>query len=178
MLCRPNYLTHGSATRSLSRIVRCITTTTVPFRDVQQTPPNTPVRKILRERPPRLVDELAVQAPHTGYIKVFNLKSPHNKNAISIQLQFELDKKIRRVHDSVSEEVAQSRSGQHGAPLGLGPRAVIIGSEVDGVFCAGADLKERKAMTAEEYVSSPSLSVEGTSSGCLVIAFMFTRSFD
>lgn len=36
--------------------------------------------------------------------------------------------------------------------MGQGIRAIVIGSEVDGVFCAGADLKERKTMTEEEYV--------------------------
>lgn len=41
--------------------------------------------------------------------------------------------------------------------LGSGTRAIIIGSEVDGVFCAGADLKERKEMTRQQYgFSDPS----------------------
>lgn len=31
-------------------------------------------------------------------------------------------------------------------------RALIITSEVDGVFCAGADLKERATFTPEMYV--------------------------
>ena len=34
--------------------------------------------------------------------------------------------------------------------VGEGTRALIIGSEVNGVFCAGADLKERKGMSAQE----------------------------
>ena len=29
-------------------------------------------------------------------------------------------------------------------------RVLIVASEIDGVFCAGADLKERKRMTREE----------------------------
>lgn len=34
---------------------------------------------------------------------------------------------------------------------GKGPtRAVVIASEVDSCFCAGADLKERKGMSREE----------------------------
>jgi methylglutaconyl-CoA hydratase len=31
-------------------------------------------------------------------------------------------------------------------------RALIIASEVDSSFCAGADLKERAGFTPEEYV--------------------------
>ena len=37
--------------------------------------------------------------------------------------------------------------------VGQGTRALIIASEVNGVFCAGADLKERRDMTSAEYVS-------------------------
>lgn len=41
--------------------------------------------------------------------------------------------------------------------LGSGTRAIIIGSELDGVFCAGADLKERNDMTRQQYgFSDPS----------------------
>lgn len=31
-------------------------------------------------------------------------------------------------------------------------RALILTSEVDSVFCAGADLKERAGMSSDEYV--------------------------
>jgi methylglutaconyl-CoA hydratase len=34
-------------------------------------------------------------------------------------------------------------------------RALIIASDVDTSFCAGADLKERATFTPEEYVISP-----------------------
>ena len=33
-----------------------------------------------------------------------------------------------------------------------GTRVLILASEIDEVFCAGADLRERKAMSIEEYV--------------------------
>jgi methylglutaconyl-CoA hydratase len=33
-------------------------------------------------------------------------------------------------------------------------RAVVIASAVDTCFCAGADLKERKTFTQQEYVPS------------------------
>lgn len=36
---------------------------------------------------------------------------------------------------------------------GTGPtRALVLGSAVDGVFCAGADLIERLSMDRKEYV--------------------------
>lgn len=39
------------------------------------------------------------------------------------------------------------------AENGVGPtRALILGSNVDSSFCAGADLKERVGFTKEEYV--------------------------
>lgn len=38
------------------------------------------------------------------------------------------------------------------AEEGNGPtRALILASEVDAAFCAGADLKERKTFTKEQY---------------------------
>ena len=37
--------------------------------------------------------------------------------------------------------------GQNG-----GTRALVIASNIDKVFCAGADLKERKTMSQAEYV--------------------------
>lgn len=40
------------------------------------------------------------------------------------------------------------------AENGNGPtRALVLASNVDAAFCAGADLKERKGMTKEEYVA-------------------------
>jgi methylglutaconyl-CoA hydratase len=63
--------------------------------------------------------------------------------------------------DSISAEYAEDGSEvppppRYGGAAGLdkkGPtRALIIASEVDSSFCAGADLKERAGFTAEEYV--------------------------
>jgi methylglutaconyl-CoA hydratase len=34
-------------------------------------------------------------------------------------------------------------------------RALILASDVDSSFCAGADLKERATFTPEEYVQTP-----------------------
>ncbi|KAL9009331.1 MAG: hypothetical protein Q9173_005628 [Seirophora scorigena] len=89
-------------------------------------------------------------APHTGHIRVLTLNSPRNKNAISKQLLQELSDEILQRHYEVGFEMKCFERTQQRAAMGKGTRAIIIGSEVDGVFCAGADLKERKDMTDEE----------------------------
>lgn len=75
-------------------------------------------------------------APHTGNIRVLLLDSPHNRNALSRRFCDDL----RRYIDEVKAE------GKQGAI-----RALVIASNVDKVFCAGADLKERKDMSQAEY---------------------------
>ncbi|KAI4280915.1 MAG: hypothetical protein L6R38_004074 [Xanthoria sp. 2 TBL-2021] len=89
-------------------------------------------------------------APHTGHIRVITLNSPRNKNAISRQLLAELEAELQSCHDETTKEDNAWQSKKPGATLGQGTRAIIIGSEVDGVFCAGADLKERAEMTRQE----------------------------
>jgi methylglutaconyl-CoA hydratase len=82
-----------------------------------------------------------VPAPGSGYIRVLLLNRPEARNAISRELLNTL-----RFHvDAI------------GAEQGNGPtRALVIASNVDSAFCAGADLKERKGMTKEEYGFHPS----------------------
>ncbi|KAH8692639.1 putative mitochondrial methylglutaconyl-CoA hydratase [Talaromyces proteolyticus] len=76
-----------------------------------------------------------VPAPGSGYVRVLLLNRPKARNAISKELLNTL-----RFHvDAISAE------------QGNGPtRALVIASNVDSAFCAGADLKERKGMTKEE----------------------------
>jgi methylglutaconyl-CoA hydratase len=83
------------------------------------------------------IRSLTHPAPHAGHIRVLLLDQPHNKNALSRKLCNEL----RRHVDEVKAE------GQNG-----GTRALVIASNIDKVFCAGADLKERKTMSQAEYV--------------------------
>ena len=70
-------------------------------------------------------------APHTGLIKLVLLSSPGNRNAISRALLASLRRTL--------------------APIAAGDdtvtRALVIASAVPGVFCAGADLKERRTMS-------------------------------
>ena len=76
-------------------------------------------------------------APHTGNIRLLLLDSPHNRNALSRRFCNEL-----RTH--IDEVKAEGKDGSI--------RALVIASNVDKVFCAGADLKERKDMSQAEYV--------------------------
>lgn len=65
-------------------------------------------------------------------IAVFGMTRAKAKNSFSRNMLNQFQKAIETVkHD-------------------MGVRAVIIRSEVPGIFCAGADLKERAKMTPEE----------------------------
>lgn len=77
-------------------------------------------------------------APHTGSIRVLLLDQPHNKNALSRRLCNELRQHIDEVKANAGSNTT---------------RAVVIASNIDKVFCAGADLKERKTMSQAEYAS-------------------------
>ncbi|KAJ4862672.1 enoyl-CoA hydratase/isomerase domain-containing protein [Trichoderma breve] len=76
-----------------------------------------------------------VDASHVGTIRIIQLYRPETKNAISRQMLQELSQQIEEIH---SEKSAS------------GTRALILASAVDNVFCAGADLKERKKMSVSE----------------------------
>ncbi|KAE8152679.1 ClpP/crotonase-like domain-containing protein [Aspergillus avenaceus] len=76
-----------------------------------------------------------IPAPGSGNIRVLLLNRPSARNAISKSLLDNLAKQVQ----SISAEG------------GSGPtRALIIASNADSAFCAGADLKERLNMTKEE----------------------------
>lgn len=74
---------------------------------------------------PPLINIRSVPAPHTGRITILTLNRPAAKNAISRALLSELRTHIQAVHAETDGQT----------------RALIIGSAIDGVFCAGADLK-------------------------------------
>ncbi|KAL9607223.1 MAG: hypothetical protein Q9167_007841 [Letrouitia subvulpina] len=92
-------------------------------------------------------------APFAGHIRVIALNSPHNKNAISQELLHKLDEEIQEIDYATRNEDRAWQDGEKGAKLGQGTRVLIIGSAVDGAFCAGADLKERVNMTVVETKS-------------------------
>jgi len=74
-------------------------------------------------------------APHSGGIRVLLLDRPANRNALSRRLIADLRKHIQHIKDE----------GGVG-----GTRALIIASNNDNAFCAGADLKERRGMSQDE----------------------------
>lgn len=78
-----------------------------------------------------------VEAPGSGSIRILSLNRPAARNAISKQLLKELSEQVEAVH-------AQGAAGE--------VRVLVVASEVDGAFCAGADLKERRDMSQDEYV--------------------------
>lgn len=77
----------------------------------------------------------SIPAPHAGSITVVSLNRPQARNAISKQLLSELSSVVDGLH----------REGGKGST-----RAMILASESDQAFCAGADLKERVDMSPEE----------------------------
>ena len=78
----------------------------------------------------------SVPAPHAGSIAILSLNRPRARNALSRQLLSELSGIVEGLH-------AEGGKGS--------TRALILASESDHAFCAGADLKERLDMTPKEY---------------------------
>ena len=77
------------------------------------------------------------QAPNTGVIKVLTLTELRTFNALSKQMVGELSEEIESIH---AEQGADAT------------RVLIIRSEAEKAFCAGANLKERAGMTVDECV--------------------------
>ena len=100
---------------------------------------------------PKLLTVRDIPTPHTGCTRIISLNSPHNRNAISKQLLSELRAQVYAL---------RKQDGSRG-----GPRVLILASELDEAFCAGADLKERSMMNQTEYVHfTTSIRLEAKSS--------------
>ncbi|KAF2717670.1 ClpP/crotonase [Polychaeton citri CBS 116435] len=80
----------------------------------------------------------SIPAPHAGTITVLSLNRPKARNAISRDLLSELKGVVEGLH----------REGDNGST-----RALILASESDQAFCAGADLKERLKMSPDEVTT-------------------------
>lgn len=78
----------------------------------------------------------SIPAPHAGSITIVSLNRPQARNAISRQLLSQLRGIVETLHNE----------GDKGST-----RALILTSESDASFCAGADLKERLGFTPEQY---------------------------
>lgn len=83
-----------------------------------------------------------IPAPHAGEIAVLSLNRSKARNAINTQLLGELSRVVEQLH---SEGPKSST------------RALILASESDDAFCAGADLKERLTFTEQEYAAATTL---------------------
>jgi methylglutaconyl-CoA hydratase len=78
-------------------------------------------------------------APHTGKIRVLLMDQPANRNALSRQFCKDFGEQIEVVKSQQSAKMSKESI-----------RALILASNLDNAFCAGADLKERKGMSPEE----------------------------
>lgn len=89
-----------------------------------------------------------VPAPHLGHIRILSLNSPRNRNALSRQMVRELTGELIYTREQLyrATEIELDKM----VPYQDFPRVLILASEVDGTFCAGADLKERISMTRDE----------------------------
>jgi methylglutaconyl-CoA hydratase len=104
-----------------------------------------------------LINITDVPAPSSGKIRIISLARPSARNAISRQLLWELRSHIDAIaaeYNADGDEVTPSArfGGAAGADERGPTRAVVLASEVDSCFCAGADLKERAGFSPEEYV--------------------------
>lgn len=102
---------------------------------------------------PALLQVTDLPSPSSGTIRVLELNRPDARNAISkallSALRTEIDS-IARQYGPGGEEIPSAIDPAYG-PV----RALVVASAVETCFCAGADLKERKGFTQEEYVTSP-----------------------
>lgn len=91
----------------------------------------------LYSTPTSTIKVTRIPAPHAGNIRILSLNRPSARNAISRQLLYELRRQVEEISNEPED----------------GPtRALILASESDQAFCAGADLKERLTMSGDEYV--------------------------
>ncbi|KAL9131703.1 MAG: hypothetical protein Q9217_000444 [Psora testacea] len=116
---------------------------------------------------PPLINTSILPAPHTGHIRILSLSSPQNRNAISRQLLSELSAWIDIVKKQAEDEWDTATKARDNGPIkdgekvavGQGTRVLILASEIDEVFCAGADLKERKGMSKDELMMGGSFPI-------------------
>ncbi|KAH8588892.1 putative enoyl-CoA hydratase/isomerase family protein [Bisporella sp. PMI_857] len=84
---------------------------------------------------PPALNITTMQAPHIGSIRVIELNRPEAKNAISLKMLRHLNEEVEQIYHE--QDIS-------------GTRVLILASALEDVFCAGADLKERMAMSIAE----------------------------
>lgn len=165
-LTNPDYivlLLQQSSSCAVKRtiILNCFTTTTVLsftmpplFRPVPSTLPRI-IRRLYSTPSTPLIKVLDVPAPGSGRIRILSLARPAARNAISRALLQELRHNVDSIHSEYAEDGSEiAPEGKFGGAAGKDERrptrAVVLCSEVEQVFCAGADLKERAGMSKDE----------------------------
>ena len=169
--CRSYPSPRSSNIIDLSAIDNCKSTTKMRTLISLARPLAAPSKILLRtysSQSPSLIKINDIPAPNSGRIRIISLSRPEARNAISRQLLQELGDAVRsinaeyrwtnnkRTDGSVEVPLKQRFGGAAGEDVKGHTRAVIIASEVDSCFCAGADLKERRGMSEDEYVDMAS----------------------
>ena len=125
-----------------------------------------PARRILQARLYSTTEPLIrvsnLPAPGSGHIRVLELNRAPARNAISrsllASLRAEVDAVGAQYGDAGEELPVRKLFGGAAGVDEKGPtRAVVLASSVNTCFCAGADLKERKGFTKEEYAPATTL---------------------
>jgi len=94
-----------------------------------------------------IITTVPAPAPNVGVIKILSLNRPQARNAISRKLLEELGAEVERIH---AEDTHTGAGADAAAARQAQTRVLIIASELDSCFCAGADLKERRTMSDSE----------------------------
>ena len=132
-------------------------TATLLFRGPLRAPVRLPLARPYSTAEP-LIRVSNLPAQNSGHIRVLELNRAPARNAISRSLLAALRAEIDAVASQYGEggeelPVRQLFGGAAGVDKKGPTRAVVLASAVNNCFCAGADLKERKGFTKEEYGS-------------------------
>ncbi|OLN96140.1 Methylglutaconyl-CoA hydratase, mitochondrial [Colletotrichum chlorophyti] len=104
-----------------------------------------------------LITVTLLPAPGSGHIRILELNRPKARNALSKALLSQLRAEVDAIHAQYDPETGdeippkQIFGGAAGKDAKGPTRALILASAVETSFCAGADLKERRGFTQEEY---------------------------
>lgn len=99
---------------------------------------------------PLLLKVINKPAAHSGHIRVISLNRPAARNALSVQLVDELTAQLRAIEAESRSRTISSAHADAQNDARSNTRVLIISSELDSCFCAGADLKERALFTPKE----------------------------
>ncbi|EFY99712.1 Crotonase, core [Metarhizium robertsii ARSEF 23] len=112
----------------------------------------TSIRRLYSTETESLIRVTNIPSASSGHIRVLELNRPKARNAISKALLTALRAQVDDVHAQYGPNGEETGVASPGVSANLGPtRALVLASAVDACFCAGADLKERRGFTQEEF---------------------------